>query len=88
MASTGMTKACEAAGGKDTDITKVPDISASALSRSHEFVPRAIELEEKMLGKVARRDVRPDFAGERPHSLIVVLERLTVRLDRPPRGCG
>lgn len=54
MTSTGMANACEAAGGKCAGITRLLGISAAALSRWHEFALRAIELEEKILGKIAR----------------------------------
>lgn len=68
MTPTGMAKAREAAGGKDADIAKVLGISAAAVSRWEGIVPpsRAIELEEKLAGKITRYDIRPDFFGDPP----------------------
>lgn len=68
MTDTGMAKARNAAGGKDSDIAKLLGISAAAVSRWGGVIPpaRAIEIEEKTEGKVTRYDIRPDYFGEGP----------------------
>lgn len=87
MTSSGMANACEAAGGKDGDNVRIRCISAGASSRWHEFAARAIELEEKMLGKPLGGD-RSATAGDQQQPLFVMRKRLAVRLDLPTRGRG
>lgn len=77
--STGIAAARLAAGGengKDIDIARLLGLSAAAVSRWKGVVPpdRAIEIEEKTVGKVTRYEIRPDYFGARAAAVEVATE--------------
>ncbi|MBS0220103.1 MAG: helix-turn-helix domain-containing protein [Proteobacteria bacterium] len=63
-----MTRARQAAGGRDSDLARLLGITPSAVSRWNGRVPvrRAIELEVLTGGRVTRYDIRPDHFGPAP----------------------
>lgn len=66
--SDGMTRARQAAGGRDSDLARLLGITPSAVSRWNGRVPvrRAIEIELLTGGRVTRYDIRPDHFGPAP----------------------
>lgn len=67
MNEPGLVAARKAAGGKNSDLATLLNISESAISQ-WDKVPyrRAIEIEEKTGGAVTRHQIRPDIFGAAP----------------------
>jgi DNA-binding transcriptional regulator YdaS (Cro superfamily) len=64
MEDPGLAKARQAAGGRNSDLARLLDITPSAISQWVKvFFRRALQIEARTAGRVTRAEMRPDLFG-------------------------